>query len=189
VSDTAFNAKVQRVVDQANIVREVINRSDRDDVQVDFKALTEALGVASQLPTGVDAKDIRKAIKSIHQELLDAHAANLGADGDPDLLQLDQALEILITRLTAVADSGDADWAELGPDTRGQVVDTVNYADDIAKIHRDQAEIITQLGEIGEKLETLTENKLNFSIAVPGGNYPPPCGAGEIVIPDWDESC
>jgi hypothetical protein len=21
------------------------------------------------------------------------------------------------------------------------------------------------------------------------GNYPPPCGAGEIVIPDWDESC
>ena len=21
------------------------------------------------------------------------------------------------------------------------------------------------------------------------GNYPPPCGAGEIVIHDWDESC
>ena len=166
MSNPGFDIRIQRVAEQARLVQSVLATTQRDDAGIDFVKLGAALEVAAGLSTVVDALDNRKAIKAIHQELLDAHADNLGTDGDPELLQLDAALEILIARLTTVADSGDADWADLGPDARGQVVNASDYADLIAELQHNHAQVIDRMEALEGQLKEVTEDrlKLNFNV-------------------------
>jgi len=134
MSDPAFQAKVRRVAEQATAVADMLANTNQPDLKIDPRVLKAALDVAKAMPSQADALTIRQALKSIHAEFYAAHSANLGAAGDPELLQLDQGLEIILGRLTAVVDSSEADWISLAPDDLGHVIDAAPHAEELADL-------------------------------------------------------
>lgn len=169
MNDQAFQYRISRVVEQAGAVRGILGRLGQyDEVRIDVAKLEAALDAAETLSETYEAIDIRKSVKAIYLELSDTYTANLGEDGDPDLLQLDPALESLIARLTALADSADPDWAELGPDARGQVVAAADYAEVVTQLRSSHDEIIGRMDALEQQLtaQAAEQDKIDVSVSV-----------------------
>ena len=167
MNDKAFQFRINRVADQAKSMRGILDSLGQyDEIRVDAEKLGTALDAAEALSGAVDAIHVRKSVKAIHQELLDAYTTNIDEEGEPDILQLDSALESLIARLTAVADSGDPDWDELGPNARGQVVDSAEFADTLSKLQAGQAAIIERMAAFEQVLTEQAAEQDKVDVAV-----------------------
>ena len=156
MSDPAFNAKVTRVADQAEVVMEIVDLTNRPDLDIDFRVLRAALEVAQALPGQAIALTNRQALKSVHAEIIATHERNLGK-GDPELGQLADGLELLLGRLTAVVDSSDADWRNLAPDSLGVVVDAAPHSEALDGLRSRLDVSIAKMTALEERLAAIDE--------------------------------
>ena len=127
---------------------------EREDLPIATEPLLKFLNLIGEIRSPADARSIKSAVKEAREVFLDAYHQNLGDDGHPELLQVHNLLQALITELTFITDTDDADWPAAGPTAEDGVADTVPRADYLDEVQEQQSEY----SELNEKARQLVKD-------------------------------